>query len=66
MSYVAYVLMCVFVPGLSVCDADLLAGSQGRKHHYCSAALPPEGQPGGTQTGKTACTSAGSMDYLMC
>ncbi len=52
--------LCAFA-GLSVRDPDASAGGQGRKHRHSPAALPPQGQPGGTQTGNITNISAELM-----
>lgn len=43
--------LCLYLTGLPVCDPDFYASCKGRQHNYCDASLPPQGQPGGTQTG---------------
>lgn len=59
-------VLCACFPGLSVCDPNPGAGGQGRKHHHRPAALPPQGQPGGTQTSKTTYTSVRLMSLIAC
>lgn len=49
---------CVVLPGFSVRDTNLSAGGQGREHDHCPAALPPQGEPGGTEAGEAAHMSA--------
>lgn len=46
------------LPGFSVRDTNLSAGGQGREHDHCPAALPPQGEPGGTEAGEAAHISA--------